>query len=172
MIWRTVPGWDRYEVSDCGLVRSRDMVVGARAGAKATRKGRILTPAKASNGYWVVTVTDGVDRRQEAVHRLVAMAFHGPAPYKNAQVLHGDGDKNNNSVDNIRWGTAADNHLDTERHGRRLKGERHPHAKLNEAAVRCIRSANVDATKLAEKFGVTREHIWAVRKNRVWSHVV
>lgn len=171
MIWRAIPGWERYEVSDTGIVRSRDMVVGAKGGAVAVRKGRILSPAKASNGYWVVTVTNGGQRRQEAVHRLVAKAFHGAPPYANAHVLHGDGDKNNNAANNLRWGTAADNHLDTERHGRRLKGESHPHAKLNEAAVRCIRATDKDAAELAELFGVTREHIWAVRKNRVWSHI-
>jgi hypothetical protein len=38
--------------------------------------------------------------------------------------------------------------------------------------VRFIRSTDESAAKLAEKFGVTREHIWAVRRNRVWSHVV
>ena len=172
MIWRVIPGWDRYEVSDTGRVRSRDMVVGAKGGAIATRKGRELLLVRKTNGYWAVTLTDGKNRRQEVVHRLVALAFHGPAPYDNAHVLHGDGDKNNNTVDNLRWGTAADNHADTDRHGRRLKGERHPHAKLNETAVRCIRAADEDAAKLAKMFGVTREHIWAVRKNRVWSHIV
>ena len=172
MIWRAVPGWDRYEASDHGDIRSQDMLVGARGGASALRKGRVLTPARASNGYWVVTVTNGAGRRQEAVHRLVAMAFHGAAPAKHAHVLHGDGDKNNNAAANLRWGSAADNHLDTERHGRRLRGERHPCAKLTEAAVRGIRASTADAGICAARYGVTREHIWAVRKNRAWKHLV
>lgn len=171
MIWREVPGWDRYEISDTGVVRSRDMVVGAKGGARAIRKGRILTPAKSSNDYWVVTVTNGLKRCQIAVHRLVALAHHGAPPYEGACVLHGDGDKNNNTAANLRWGTAADNHADTERHGHRLKGERHPHAKLTEAAVRNIRNSAIDASRIAAQYGVTREHVWAVRRGRVWSHV-
>lgn len=171
MIWRVIPGWERYEVSDTGRVRSRDMIVGAKSGAIATRKGRELSLVRKTSGYLAVTLTDGKNRRQEAVHRLVALAFHGAAPYDSAHVLHGDGDKNNNAVDNLRWGTAADNHADTERHGHRLKGERHPHAKLTETAVRNIRNSAIDASLVAAQYGVTREHVWAVRRGRVWSHV-
>jgi hypothetical protein len=171
MIWREVPEWPRYEVSNTGLVRSRDMSVNARNGATAVRKGRVLQAAMKTNGYWAVTLTNGPDRCQISVHRLVASVFHGPPPYDNAQVLHFDGDKNNNAASNLRWGTAADNHEDTERHGRRLKGERNHNAKLTEAAVRHIRASKNTSKELAEMFGVTREHVWAVQSNRVWRHI-
>lgn len=171
MIWQTVPNWERYEVSDTGVVRSRDMVVGARGGACAIRKGRNLSPVQKTNGYWAVTLTAGAERKQECVHRLVALVFHGPPPHKGAHVLHNDGDKNNNAADNLRWGTPADNHADTERHGHRLKGERHPHAKLTETAVRNIRNSNLDASVIAAQYNVTREHIWSVRRGRTWQHI-
>jgi len=171
VIWQTIPNWDRYEISYTGRIRSRDMKVGARNGAVAMRKGRELALVRKTNGYWAVTLTAGKKRRQECVHRLVALVFHGPPPHPNAHVLHSDGDKNNNAANNLRWGTPADNHADTERHGRRLKGERHPHAKLTEAAVRDIRSSDIDSSALATQYNVTREHIWAVRRGRVWHHV-
>lgn len=174
MIWRSVPGWDRYEVSDAGLIRSRDMAVGVRnapRGAVAIRKGRVLSQAKALNGYLVVTVTDGRSRQQAAVHRLVALAFCGAPPHESAHVLHADGDKTNNTAANLRWGTPADNHADTERHGRRRKGERHPQAKLTEDAVRDIRKSTAKAAQIAARHGITREHVWAVRCGRVWAHV-
>ena len=171
MIWRPIPGWDRYEISDAGLVRSRDMKVGAKNGAIATRKGRELTLVRKTNGYWAVTLTAGKKRSQVCVHRLVALVFHGPPPHAGAHVLHNDGDKNNNSAYNLRWGTPADNHADTERHGRRRKGEQHPQAKLTETAVRNIRNSDVDASVIAARYNVTREHVWAVRRGRVWHHV-
>ena len=62
MIWRQVPEWDRYEVSDAGVVRSRDMVVGAKGISNAVRKGRVLAQAKTSRGYLVVTLTRGRTR--------------------------------------------------------------------------------------------------------------
>ena len=172
MIWKEVPGWPRYEVSDAGLVRSRRMTVNARGGALAVRKGRVLQPVKKNNGYWVVTLTAGAQRCQISVHRLVALVFHGAPPHDNAHVLHSDGNKNNNAAGNLRWGTPADNHADTEFHGNRLKGEAHPLAKLTENAVRRIRSSSADASELANAYGVSREHIWAVRANRTWRHVI
>lgn len=171
MIWRRVPGWDRYEVSNTGVVRSRDMVVGAKGGANAIRKGRVLAQAKSSAGYWVVTLTCGRTRQQAAVHRLVALAFRGAPPHDKAHVLHNDGNPLNNSARNLRWGSPADNHADTERHGRRLKGENHPQAKLTEDAVRNIRGSNADAGDIAAQYGISREHVWAVRQRRCWAHV-
>ncbi len=171
MIWREIPDWPRYEISDTGLIRSRDMIVGAKGGHIAFRKGRELRAAKKTNGYWAVTLTSGGERRQFMVHRLVAEVFHGKPPHPGAHVLHSDGNKNNNAADNLRWGTPADNHADTEKHGRRLKGEMHPYAKLNEAAVRDIRSSKADASKIAYSYNVSRAHIWAIRQRRVWRHV-
>ena len=172
MTWRDVPGWPRYEVNDMGLVRSRHMTVNTRGGALAGRKGRVLRLVKKNNGYLAVTLTKGTQRCQTAVHRLVALVFHGAPPHDNAQVLHFDGNKHNNAADNLRWGTPADNHADTELHGRRLKGELHPHAKLTEIAVRSIRNSSADASELANAHGVSREHIWAVRANRTWRHIL
>jgi len=147
------------------------MIVGAKGGHIAFRKGRELRAAKKTNGYWAVTLTSGGERCQFMVHRLVAEVFHGQPPHPGAHVLHSDGDKNNNVADNLRWGTPADNHADTERHGHRLKGERHPQAKLTEAAVRNIRNSDMDASVIAAQYNVTREHIWSVRRGRVWHHV-
>jgi len=172
MIWRQIPDWDRYEVSDGGGVRSRDMLVGAKGASKAVRKGRVLTQAKTSRGYLVVTLTRGCTHQQFSVHRLVALVFHGPPPHDKTHVLHSDGDPTNNSASNLRWGSPADNHVDTERHGRRRKGEGHPQAKLSEADVRDIKWSSTKTNVLAARYGVTREHVWAVRRGRVWAHIL
>lgn len=43
------------------------------------------------------------------IHRLVCEAFHGPAPFEGAVVLHLDEDATNNRPDNLRWGTMKEN---------------------------------------------------------------
>lgn len=43
------------------------------------------------------------------IHRLVCEAFHGPAPFEGAVVLHLDEDATNNRPDNLRWGTMREN---------------------------------------------------------------
>ena len=171
MKWKDIPGWEaRYEISEFGDVRSKDMTVNAKGGAKATRKGRMLTKIKKNSGYFCVTLTDGVNRPQISVHRLVARAFLGEAPL-GLHVLHTDGDKLNNHYSNLRYGTPAENVADTKKHGRQRKGESHPMSVLDEDAVKIIRMSQRSSKELANWFGVTREHIHAVKARRVWVHI-
>jgi hypothetical protein len=43
------------------------------------------------------------------VHRLVCEAFHGPAPFDRAVVIHIDENALNNRPENLRWGTQKEN---------------------------------------------------------------
>jgi len=43
------------------------------------------------------------------VHRLVCEAFHGPAPFQRAVVIHLDEDAHNNRPENLKWGTQKEN---------------------------------------------------------------
>jgi len=43
------------------------------------------------------------------VHRVVCEAFHGPAPFPRAVVIHLDEDATNNRAENLRWGTQKEN---------------------------------------------------------------
>ena len=43
------------------------------------------------------------------VHRMVCEAFHGPAPFAGAVVIHLDEDATNNRPSNLRWGTQKEN---------------------------------------------------------------
>jgi hypothetical protein len=170
MKWVPVPGWElRYEISEYGNVRSKDMSVGAKGGKVAIRKGRELALVLKTNGYLAVTLTDGVSRPQVSVHKLVARAFKGECPI-GLHVLHGDGDKMNNHFTNLRYGTPAENVGDAARHGRRLRGSSHPMAKIDEDDVRMIRASAKSCRELARLFSVTPAHISSIQRNRVWKH--
>lgn len=43
------------------------------------------------------------------VHRAICEAFHGPAPFERAVVIHLDEDAHNNRSDNLKWGTQKEN---------------------------------------------------------------
>lgn len=171
MKWVDVPGWEGlYEVSDTGVIRSKDRHVPTRGGALALRKGRVLRLVEKNNGYLCVTLANGALRPQLSVHKIVARAFLGECPL-GLHVLHYDGNKRNNAVKNLRYGTPAENHFDTERHGRRRRGAAHPLATLNEDSVRLIRSSQESCRNLAAQFGVTPAHISHVKRRRVWRHM-
>jgi hypothetical protein len=112
--WRPVPGFPNYEVSSEGRVRSLDHVVwgGPRAGFY-TKKGRMLRPGAASHNYPTVVLGRGNTR---TVHSLVAEAFIGPYP-PGQEVRHKDGDRSNPRLENLEYGTRADNVRDAIRHG-------------------------------------------------------
>lgn len=110
--WLPAPGWEEaYEVSDMGRVRSIERVV--EIPASATRgphrrhyKAVILKPIKAKqgSGFWVVNLSYEGSRGVECIHRLVAGAFlKDQCPSPEAQVVHLDGNRCRNIVDNLAW---------------------------------------------------------------------
>lgn len=171
MKWAPVPNWgDRYEVNECGQVRSKDMLVGAKNNSQALRIGRELTQVRKNNGYLCVTLTKKGYRAQVAIHRIVARVFLGECPL-GLHVLHNNGDKTNNHFSNLRYGTPAENVADTLVHGNRRMGATHPLAKLDDEAVQHIRTSSRNGSVLAEMYKVSKSHISAIRRNRVWKHI-
>lgn len=65
---------------------------------------REIKPYKRGKGYLCVEL----DKTPKAVHRLIAFAFI-PNPENKPQINHKDGNKLNNSVDNLEWMTNKEN---------------------------------------------------------------
>jgi hypothetical protein len=152
--WRLSPVRpDRYEVSNIGRVRSR------------FRNGRVhlLTPHVKPWGYLRVTFNvDGKDTYFD-VHRLVAQAFIG-ARLPGQVIRHLDGDPTNNCVDNLAYGTVAENNRDTVRHGKNPWASsthcRRGH-EYTEANTRFVRGATRRICRACE---VVRSRDYQIRK--------
>jgi hypothetical protein len=167
--WCPVVGFeDLYEVSDLGRVRSKDRIkVGL---GPYPYRGRVLRPQFGRKGYTRVTLSrDGVDRTRP-IHHIVTEAFLGPRP-PSLQVRHLDGNPSNNSVTNLRYGTATENGADKARHGSG-KGERQSHNKLSREQVREIRrlrESGVLARELGARFGVAISTVFSIANRRNWA---
>lgn len=75
-VWKVIDGYsDRYEVSNYGRVRSKDMVVNGRLQNCHNKKGRILKPHTDKEGYKGVILCVNQKRKTFRLHRLVAAAF-------------------------------------------------------------------------------------------------
>lgn len=73
-----------------------------------SKKPIVLSPSTKSSGYKHLALHDGNKAKYFMVHRLLAMAFI-PNPRNLEQVNHIDGDKTNNSLDNLEWVSRSDN---------------------------------------------------------------
>lgn len=114
--WKPIPGWEgAYEVSDQGRVRSLPRAVRHYRGGASRRGGRILRPGVVRDYERVVLQRDG-RTKNVAVHRLVLTAFIGPCP-PGMEACHGDGNRRNNRLSNLRWDTKAANCRDRTTHG-------------------------------------------------------
>lgn len=136
-------------------------------------RGRKLRPLVRINGYSQVSRWDPVKGRSVPVfvHRLVAEAFHG-TPRPGTETRHLNGDRSDNRAENLAYGTAAENAADRDLHGTSTRGERHGLAKLTADDVRAIRAATgVIHRELAQRFGISRTHVSAIRRGEAWSHV-
>ena len=91
--WAVVETDRRYEVSDCGRVRS-------------VKTRRVLKPWLAGRGYPCVVF--GLRGRKHYVHRLVAATFVSNSRGCD-QVNHKDGDRTNNFAVNLEWVTGSEN---------------------------------------------------------------
>lgn len=117
--WAPVPGWDGYEASTRGRVRS----VGRALSDSRQAGGVILKPAKDKDGYRHVTLSAGRRRQRVHVARLVLLTFVGEPP-EGHEALHGNGRRWDNRLANLRWGSKPENRADRERHrAERTAGE-------------------------------------------------
>lgn len=83
--------------------------------------GRIIKPFVNNHGYYTVRVVVAGKRVGYVSHKLVCLAWHGPA--KGREVRHLDGNRLNNLPFNLDWGTRSENAQDRVRHGRNKSGE-------------------------------------------------
>ena len=79
------------------------------------RKGRILRPAKNSGGYFCVVLCSGGQTCLRAIHRLVLETYRSDCP-AGMECRHLDGNKENNYISNLCWGTRKENTQDREKH--------------------------------------------------------
>jgi len=109
--WKDIPGYEgQYQISTLGNVRSFRRSVAPK----------LLKPGRMPQGH--LSVALGRNNSQ-CVHKLVLLAFVGPAPYKH-ECRHLNGNPSDNRLENLRWGTRSENILDAVRHGTWMTPER------------------------------------------------
>ncbi len=90
-----IKNFEHYSISKDGLVRSN-------------LTGKLLKPFKKTTGYLMVHLYKEGRKYGRVIHRLLAETFI-PNPENKYCVNHKDGNKLNNSLDNLEWCTYQEN---------------------------------------------------------------
>ena len=125
--WRPVVGYEGfYEVSSDGQVRSVTRQVPYGRHGNTIYKGRLIKKFFSKNGYDCVKLAFRGNTKTTYIHELVLKAFVGPRPItvERGEIRHLDGDKKNNCLSNLRYGTILENAADRKLHRQLKKGEK------------------------------------------------
>lgn len=150
-----IPGYEgRYSATRAGTVFSH-------------KNGRCLQPWFTGRGrdyQQVALVGEAGEIKRFTVHYLIAIAFHGPRPV-GLHVDHLDGNKANNTPQNLQWVTPAENNRRARRLGLNrssptpIRGEAKHNCKITDAMLQRARTRRADGEKLtvlALEYGVSK----------------
>jgi hypothetical protein len=120
-MWKAIPGYPFYEVSDCGRVRSIPREANGR-----TYRSVVMSTRPSNSGYVLVDVRNAEGKKEtRTMHTLVLAAFAGQRPHGH-EARHLNGDPLDNRAENLVWGTKAENEEDKFAHGRPRAAEKPP----------------------------------------------
>lgn len=95
MNWKVIKHNENYSINEYGEVKNNTTGI--------IRKANL----NHSSGYYCIDLWKDNKGKKYAIHRLVAEAFI-PNPLNKPTVDHIDGNRTNNSVDNLRWATYSE----------------------------------------------------------------
>ena len=169
--WKDIQGYEgKYQVSDCGNVKSLARDVYNPRGNVYHLEEKILVPLLNSKGYQFVHLYKNGTSKAILIHRLVAMAFI-PNSENKPMINHKDENPLNNCVDNLEWCTASYNANYGTRNARIIQNRRsyklenNPRAK----AVFCVELNKIFdcAIRAGEELGVCASSISQVCKGKL-----
>lgn len=178
-IWKAIPDFSGYDVSNQGRVRSywRKVALGFGKGTKTVledKPQRLLKPGVDQHGYPFVNLFQDGKGYTRNIHRLVLMAFIGPCPPR-YEACHNDGIRTHNIICNLRWDTRSNNHLDKRKHDTTRMGERCNLSRFT--AVQVLQVCELHGQGghsfrvLGRIFNISPGHAWRIVNRKQWIHL-
>ena len=173
-----------YQVSNTGKVKSLlrlESFPSAKVkGRNFTRKRRerILSPAPDKDGYLKVVLCKNSILENFFVHRLVISAFKQNLTNL-PQINHIDGNKLNNTIENLEWCSSSHNNYHRYRLNlidiKKISGENHWNSKLKEEDILKIiekwESGSISQRKIAIEYKVSKSTISKIIRKENWRHL-
>jgi len=162
---------NKYVINKKGEVKSK-YTTSEKCGRKPT--GNIIKQYVGRAGYYVIPLSIYQKSKTRFVHRLIAINFI-PNPENKPQVNHIDGNKLNNSIENLEWCTPSENakHAYKNKLSVGLSGSKSHFAKLTEHDVLQIRllSNYIEQTLIIKIFNISAGTASMIINRKTWKHI-
>jgi len=157
-IWKNVVGYEE------------NYVCSSKGEIKSIKRNKVLKPNKSSL-YYSVDLCKSGEIKRHLIHRIIATAFHENVENKE-QVNHINGNKLDNSVNNLEWVTRSENQLHSIRIGlRHTRGENNSQCKLTSEQVIEIRNSKERNKDIAKKYNISYATVCDIQRRRSWAHI-
>lgn len=164
-LWCSIKGYPGYWVNKKGKILGKQL--------------NIYKQGKNYKGYPIVSMhhkdSDGEYKlKTKAVHRIVAETFiHNDNPEIKNQVNHIDGNKENNTIENLEWCTNQENKRHAVDNGliADTKGEKHSASILKDEQVVDIYTSDKSRLYMAKKYNISRHNVSNIRGDNSWTHI-
>lgn len=174
--WKDILGYEGlYKISNYGNVTSVARVISNGNGIRKS-KDLLKTHVDNGHGYFRVCLSKKNTKKYVLVHILIANHFI-ENPNNLPIINHKDGNKKNNTIDNLEWCTWSHNN----KHGydtgliKSLKGENHKRAKLTNKDVLEIREhlkqGVLSNVKISKLYNISSNSISGIKTKATWGHL-
>lgn len=166
--WKDIPGYEGlYQVSNRGRAKRLPRYHSLNNNPSIYIPERILKQKHYHKcGHLAVSLCKNGKQTNKPVHGLVLEAFSGQRP-KGMDIRHLDSNPSNNRLDNLAYGTRAENCIDQSKLGRCGSQK----LTIDDVKQIRIRLANGEAMQeIAIRYGVTKQAVYAIkhRKSYAW----
>jgi len=172
--WVDILGFTRYQVSNIGRIKRKELSFIDSIGRVYCHKERIIRQGNDKDGYQLVGLINNHKLHTRKVHRLVAQAFIDN-PDNRPMINHKDTNIKNNHCGNLEWATAKENGRHAVINGLYdfFRGNKHPLSHLSDDDVINIRSleGQMSQLEISKIYNVHQTTISEILRHNTWTHL-
>lgn len=169
-IWKSIPNYEDYQISNFGRVKSLERFVNNHSGFKKKLKEKYIYPSISKTGYYVITLSKNTNKKTYKIHRLIAVCFIKNNNNKPC-INHINGNKLDNSLINLEWCTIKENNIHAEKTGlKNDSGVNNSKSCLSKDDVYFIRNSGLKLKELSKIYSINQSGVSKIKLRKTYKN--